>query len=65
MTKRTIYEHCDETGMTLEFLATVKDANAAQREWTAMGAETSIHSITYTPTKRGVVALLNSIKQEA
>lgn len=60
-----LYEHRDETGATLEFYHTKRDADAAVKDWLAMGCETQWHTITYTPTRKGVCALLNSIKEGA
>lgn len=66
MPKRaTLYVLVDETGMDLGYFTTLKAVNAEHRDWVKTGTEPTVKTISYTPNRKGVAALLNSLKQEA
>lgn len=59
-----VYFVRDETGFDFEFVATLKEAQDQFSELIADGSEPDgVHSIHYVPTRRGICALLNSLRQ--
>ena len=59
-----VYYVRDESGFDFEFVPTLKEAQDQFRSMCADGAEPEgVHSIRYVPTRRGIAALLNSIRQ--
>lgn len=60
-----VYYVRDETGIDFEFLPTLKEAQDQFQALINDGSEPdSVNSISYIPTRRGICALLNSLRQE-
>jgi hypothetical protein len=59
-----VYFVRDETGFDFQFVPTLKEAQAEFQSLIADGSEPEgVHSISYVPTRRGICALLNSLRQ--
>lgn len=59
-----VYFVRDETGFDFEFVPTLGEAQRQFRSLIADGSEPDgVHSINYVPTRLGICALLNSLRQ--
>lgn len=59
-----VYFVRDETGFDFEYVPTLKEAQDQFGSMIADGAEPDgVHSLSYVPTRRGICALLNSLRQ--
>jgi hypothetical protein len=59
-----VYFVRDETGFDFEYVTTLKEAQDQFRDLIADGSEPEgVHSLSYVPTRQGIAALLNSIRQ--
>lgn len=59
-----VYFVRDETGFDFEFVTTLKEAQDQFQSLIADGLEPDgVHSISYVPTRCGICALLNSLRQ--
>lgn len=65
MTQRTLYFIKDETGVVLSYYPTLKTMREAFDWYIEQGLEPDTGHVTYTPTRAGVAALLNSLKEDA
>lgn len=59
-----VYFVRDETGFDFEYVPTLREAQRQFSELIADGSEPDgVHSISYVPTRAGICALLNSLRQ--
>lgn len=60
-----VYYVRDETGFDFEFVPTLREAQDQFQALINNGSEPdSVNSIAYVPTRLGICALLNSLRQE-
>lgn len=65
MVSRRIFFIRDETGVVLSYHATLKSMRYEFDKWIKDGMEPDTGHLDYVPTRIGIAALLNSLREES